>query len=1108
MNNPVKLVDATERELALDVNHSLIVEAPAGSGKTTLLTQRFLRLLSLSETPESIVAITFSRKAAEEMRTRIVDALSDAEQGESTALDPVSAKWASAALSNAKKKQWGLDVNPRRLRILTIDALAHLIVRRHPLSAGGAGTQQIVEDPNRLYTQAARHAIEEIATNSEWSSAVNQVAAHFDNNWSRLERLLAGMLGVREQWLVPVSANPQRAALEQALVTVVEGALQGSLASLSALNEADLLQVCRFAGEHVLAAKPDADIAELARLERLPTSEAESLPGWRALAQLFLTNAGTPRKKLTKNEGFPAGDAESKRLKKVLLDMIADCESDELASDIFTRLRLISRLPETSFSDWTWQNLQALFTVLKLAAAHLRLVFQQSGMIDFTEISLSALHALGSDELPSDASLLLDYQIEHLLVDEFQDTSVIQYRLIERLIAGWEPSDGRTLFLVGDPMQSIYRFRQADVSRFTDTFAQQRFSQVPMKAISLAANFRSDPVVIDWINQSLQCVAENDRRFPTTTTLSAVRAPNAGAAVAIHGLQKSDSVGAKVVELIHRSRDIDQHQSIAILVRNRSHLSDITAQLREADIAIAATDIDQLLEQPVIGDLVALTRALLHPADRTAWLAILRAPWLALNLVELTHLAFAAGDGLIVDALENDTIGRRLSKQNRERLGQFVTTINESLECVGRMALSELVARTWHALRGTELAKADNAQHYVEKYFRLLNDFEQRETFISVDGLNNFLSSRFVSPAASAGQAVNIMTVHKAKGLEFDTVILPGLNKGSMSDPKSLLLWQETTDQQLLMSLMPAEGKQDRLYDYLRLLSSEAANQERFRLLYVALTRAKQRLHLIGESIVEDGSPKTGSMQEILWPAIDADLTHETAQDEESLSSEEPASNSSPLLRRMTGDILPVRLEQDFFAERLSNPQEQVEFLWASATAKYTGTVIHELLCVMGTQGVENFSRDWQHHHEAMTNNRLTAIGIDRAHLLDASQKVNQAINTVINSERAQWLFSPTHQSAASELPLTAVLNQRTVNVILDRTFVTDEGVRWIVDFKTGEHRGPDVDAFLSSEVERYQPQLERYLAVYQTIEPRPTRLALYFPLLDAWRELPVAVSS
>ena len=145
MNNPVKLVDAAERELALDVNHSLIVEAPAGSGKTTLLTQRFLRLLSLSETPESIVAITFSRKAAEEMRTRIVDALSDAEQGESTALDPVSAKWASAALSNAKKKQWGLDVNPRRLRILTIDALAHLIVRRHPLSVGVAGTQQIVE---------------------------------------------------------------------------------------------------------------------------------------------------------------------------------------------------------------------------------------------------------------------------------------------------------------------------------------------------------------------------------------------------------------------------------------------------------------------------------------------------------------------------------------------------------------------------------------------------------------------------------------------------------------------------------------------------------------------------------------------------------------------------------------------------------------------------------------------------------------------------------------------------------------------------------------------------------------------------------------------------
>ena len=1182
MSRPSTLIDEKQRLAALDVGQSLIVEAPAGSGKTTLLTQRYLRLLSLAESPESIVAVTFSRKAAEEMRARIVNALnaindspqhddtSDVQHGP-TGLDPVTEQWAREAHKNATSRNWALELNPRRLRILTIDALAHLIVRRHPLSAGGTSAQQVMEDPSNLYTLAARGAIEEIATGSEWSQAVDKVAAHFDNNWSRLERLLAGMLGVREQWLAPVTSNPERADLEGVLARVVGAALVEPKNALSRLNVEELIRVCRFAGENVASTKPQSDICCLKGMTSLPAASPDALPQWRALAELFLTRdgAGPPRKTLNKNQGFPASDAESKLLKQIALNMIADCEDDEGSAKSparispFQHLQAVSHLPEVQFVDATWQTLDALFTVLKLAAAHLRLIFQQTGMVDFTEISLSALTALGQEDMPSDASLLLDYQISHLLVDEFQDTSVVQYQLIERLIGGWEPHDGRTLFLVGDPMQSIYRFRQADVSRFTDTFAEQKFSHVPLQAVRLAANFRSDPKVINWINEALVKISNADARFPETTSLSAVRDPGDNAEVKVHGLCADESVGAKVVGLVNQVRLVDKSQSIAILVRNRSHLDDITSQLREANIAVAATDIDQLLEQPIVGDMVALTRALVHPADTTAWLAVLRAPWLALNLVELSHVSLLAsqkkpsrigpgeiGQGEIgpdkigsneigmnhteagQDAINPDRVNpdkrlmfdalieaeqlKKLPASTRARLEMFNQVFGVAMACVGRMPLTEIVAAAWHALRGTELAKLDKAFHYAERYLQLLEEFERRENHITGESLKRFLARRFVSPAGVGGEAVHVMTIHKAKGLEFDTVILPGLNRGTMGDPKPPLLWQETQDQELLMSLLPAEGKKDRLYDFLRMRGKEAADAERFRLLYVALTRAKHQLHLIGENFAEDGEPKKGSMQEILWPEVSSSLTlvadeavaqtpdvEDSSLDTTLVDQDSPTqeSISGPLLRRMSDDILFERMKRYSDVSAALNPRAEVEFLWASSHAKYTGTVIHDLLCMLGARGVEKFSSDWQAHRTTMVTNRLLAIGIDRALMTEVIEKVGQAIDAVLGSERGQWLFAATHSQAFSELPLTAMINQQAVNVILDRVFVTEDGVRWIVDFKTGEHRGADVDAFLDSEVERYRPQLARYAEVYQTIEPRPTVVALYFPLLDAWRE-------
>src|SRR5207247_10302308 len=133
--------------------------------------------------------------------------------------------------------------------------------------------------------------------------------------------------------------------------------------------------------------------------------------------------------------------------------------------------------------------------------ARLELVFAEAGAIDFNEATLIALRALASVDAPSELLLALDLRIEHLLVDEFQDTSLAQRDLIERLTAGWTPGDGRTLFVVGDPMQSIYRFRDADAGLFLDAQRGRRIGDVHLEPLTLARNFPPQPALTGRVNR-------------------------------------------------------------------------------------------------------------------------------------------------------------------------------------------------------------------------------------------------------------------------------------------------------------------------------------------------------------------------------------------------------------------------------------------------------------------------------------------------------------------------------------------------------------------------------------------------------------------------------
>ena len=188
--------------------------------------------------------------------------------------------------------------------------------------------------------------------------------------------------------------------------------------------------------------------------------------------------------------------------------------------------------------------------------------------------------------------------------------------------------------------------------------------------------------------------------------------------------------------------------------------------------------------------------------------------------------------------------------------------------------------------------------------------------------------------------------------------------------------------------------------------------------------------------------------------------------------------------------------------QNASRSGEPIAFDWAREAARHAGTIAHRLLAQIAREGLAT----WDSARVAAALGRIRAAleraGVDDADLDRSVADVAAAVTRLLDDERGRWLFDPAHADVRSEWALAGVEAGAMVHVVLDLSFVAD-GVRWIVDFKTGAHEGSDVDAFLDREVERYRGQLERYARFVRALDPRPIRLGLYFPWQGRWREWP-----
>jgi ATP-dependent exoDNAse (exonuclease V) beta subunit len=744
--------------------------------------------------------------------------------------------------------------------------------------------------------------------------------------------------------------------------------------------------------------------------------------------------------------------------------------------------------------------LLALFNLLPLAVAELKRLFAERSVCDHNEVALAAGRALGSGDEPGEGALLLDYRIQHLLVDEMQDTSISQYDLLKTLTAGWTGDDGRTIFCVGDPMQSIYRFRDADVSLFMKA-RREGLGSVRLRPLELVENHRSAAGIVDWVNAAFS------RIFPADTGSDAglvayrravsEQAQDDSAGVALHVLGDEGYAAetARVVALVRSELDSAPEQSIGILVRSRSHLAGLRSALAEAGFPAHAIEIDSLADTQLGQDLIGMTQALLHPGDRLAWFGVLRSPWCGLDWADLLALAQALGERTVIEAIADPASLTGVSEEGSERLSWIAERLGRARAMRQELPLGRWLRHCWLAIDGPATLADASGLETAERFFIDVEAYARNGDIDDPAGLREVFGEPAAGNEVPAESGIEIMTMHRAKGLEFDTVILPGLGRITRGSQSNLLLCKDflLPDHSRLGLLAAACGTSDPLFDYLR--ASERADDasERGRLLYVAATRARHRLHLIGSLDAERGVPRSGSLLATLWPGL-----AETPVPEAGASAQtepEPLFRQIPLRRLALEGAPPAPA-----SIRAEPAPVRPEFEWVHPASVQVGTLIHHELQRAAEAAALTGEAVAPSADPESSRRQLALLGVEEPDLAAAARRVAEALERVWEDPVGRWILQP-RKETWSELKLTINNGKQLEHIQLDRSFVDEDGVRWIIDYKTGRHLGGDVEAFLDSEVERYRDQLERYADAVAETDQRPLRVGLYFPLMANLRD-------
>jgi ATP-dependent exoDNAse (exonuclease V) beta subunit len=1201
--------DQAQREQALDAARSILVQAPAGSGKTDLLTRRFLRLLAEVDAPGQIVAITFTNAAAAEMRHRILGELERAAANPAPQADEFSMdSLAYRALLHSQALGWNLLDLPAQLRIQTIDAFCRELALQQPLLSGFGGSLEIAEQPDELYRRAARETLRKIdQTGSELGAAIEELLLWRDNGWQEMEALLVEMLKSRDRWMhdFVLEREPDWDALRERLERPFACAVRATLFRLSQLLDqvpgarGEALELARFACEEPGTNSPWG-LAESVEIPSAPFSDGidSARELFTLLSEFLQTQKGSWRSErgLKTSDGFPStprGKAGKIRFSSLVTKLAA-------IPGLEGALAAVRVLPPARYTEDDWRIVRSCFTLLRRAAGELRIVFAEAGTVDFVEVAQVAQRVLqGDDSLPTDAAMAVSDGIRHLLVDEFQDTSRRQHQLLSSLVAAWPERAGRTCFVVGDPMQSIYFFRDADAELFprvkTVGLEIANDESLLFDFVPLKANFRTAPALVENLNQAFaQIFATGDGSGVTFSPAQPARkeAAGAGPAFTLHlgfipqaqrgqtdesGNEKEAARAeqiSEIVELIHQyTHRINQAKAsgekfrIAVLGRARSHLVPIAEALRQAGIPFRAVELEKLAARPEVLDALALARALLNPQDRVSWLGVLRAPWCGLSLDDLYRVAGSDGTDVPPGSLP-ELLAERLpllSEDGRTAAARVLQTYAAASALRASQPAASLgtwLEKVW-LLVGGAVCVDSAARANLNLLWRCLDRLPGGEPDLLGPGLVAALDKLTALPApeANCDCGVQLMTIHKSKGLEFEVVIVPELQAANGRSKPKMLSWLERglaepgesgeITEFLIAPFQRKGADRGKAKEWVDRIYRERESEEARRVLYVAATRAREELHMFARPVCKekDGDvtlvEPANSLLATAWPGLGDEVRGRFEEWKAARAASAPQENQeiasiaasgesnllvmpSParptLLRRLPLDYQPALHEVLGHAAADStviglgtSPGTGIGQLYGrhegGLLSRALGNAVHTLL--------EELARlrtklDWEAARAALLRlepgivAQARAVGLDEPVAARIAAEAHQLVLKASHKPIGSWILSP-HAGAASEAGWTGVVRGGLRSVQVDRVFqagpspcTEGEDCWWIVDYKTAHADNMDPAQALPELRQLFAPQVEAYSELLRKLHSAETRIlaGLYYPrmlLLDWW---------
>jgi ATP-dependent helicase/nuclease subunit A len=850
--------DAGDRAAAVDPRHHVVLEASAGTGKTSVLVRRYLNLLAAGVDPANVLAITFTRKAAAEMRERIVRELRR-----------------EAALSEHGRRLW-LRLRDRvgDIAISTIDAFCLSLLREFPLEADLDPAFRIADDTEvaRLLERSLDAAL-------------------------RVGRSLAREHDDLAVVLVELTTRQLRAGLRTLLDRrcVAMPALAGYLARADApASAAAAVARAAAAALDVLAATPgglagflESGPVRARRFDQL-ARDLTALAGGRIteagdqrrvleqLADYVFTHKGKPRAKVP-YAARDFSDAASVRRHRVTFTRA----SADLAA-VFDRL-------ERDVNAVLARGVQRLAVIAE--RAYLR-ALDEEDLVDFTEALARSVALLEQMDEFSRSRFRLESRYHHVLVDEFQDTSRLQWRLVSLLVEAWRAGEGvaaplaPSIFVVGDRKQSIYRFRDAEVAILDEAgryIAALNPRTRPARAIT--TSFRSVPALLAFVNDLFDEVAKepsrsdafrygDSDRFPLLPDSSSLLAgdPVLGLAAASSPADAAGAVADEVVRILSggvtvRDRETGvaraaQPGDIAILFRSRDSHREFEAALEARNVPTYVYRGLGFFGSDEIQDLSALIRYLARPDSAVREAALLRSRIVRLSDGAVAALAPHLGD-VLRSAVRPAAFGQ-LAPDDQEVLTRSREAVASWLALADRVPPADLLDQALRdtayvfEMRGPRYAQA---RENVKKFRGLLRRIQNRgyATLARIaDHLDRLSAGDESNASLDAVNAVNLMTVHASKGLEFPVVFVVGLARGTGS-----------TGQPVRVVSDDGGGSPAASVGTLRFEADEEEKrrdrEETKRLLYVALTRARDRLYLSGV-LGADGrfAPRPGSLGEAL----------------------------------------------------------------------------------------------------------------------------------------------------------------------------------------------------------------------------------------------------